>query len=123
MFYYYFCVSIIIYADAGDYWILKEEKMKKGFTLLEMVVVVMIIAVLFILTIPNVSKVINTVDNKTCDALTKVVDSAIVQYKLEYGTMPNSTTDLLNAGFISENQMSCSNGNVIYINDGHACYE
>lgn len=97
--------------------------MKKGFTLLEMVVVVMIIAVLFILTIPNVSKVINTVDNKTCDALTKVVDSAIVQYKLEYGTMPNSTTDLLNAGFISENQMSCSNGSVIYINDGHACYE
>lgn len=97
--------------------------MKKAFTLLEMVVVVMIIAVLFILTIPNVSKVINTVDSKTCDALTKVIDSAIVQYKLEYGVMPNSTTDLLNAGFISENQMNCSNGNVIYIEDGHACYE
>ena len=97
--------------------------MKKAFTLLEMVVVVMIIAVLFILTIPNVSKVINTVDNKTCDALTKVIDSAIVQYKLEYGVMPNNTSDLLNAGFISENQMACSNGNVIYINDGHASYE
>lgn len=97
--------------------------MKKAFTLLEMVVVVMIIAVLFILTIPNVSKVINTVDNKACDALTKVIDSAIVQYKLEYGTMPNSTTDLLNAGFISDNQLNCSNGNVIYINDGHATYE
>lgn len=97
--------------------------MKKAFTLLEMIVVVMIIAVLFILTIPNVSKVINTVDSKTCDALTKVIDSAIVQYKLEYGTMPNSTTDLLNGGFISENQMSCSNGALIYINDGHACYE
>ena len=97
--------------------------MKKAFTLLEMVVVVMIIAVLFILTIPNVSKVINTVDTKTCDALTKVIDSAIVQYKLEYGTMPNSTQDLLSAGFISENQMTCSNGNVIYISDGHASYE
>lgn len=97
--------------------------MKKGFTLLEMVVVVMIIAVLFILTIPNVSKVINTVDDKACDALTKVIDSAIVQYKLEYGEMPNSTTDLLNAGFISENQMACSNGKVIYITDGHASYE
>ena len=53
---------------------------KKGFTLLEMVVVVMIIAILFLLTIPNVSKVIDSVDNNACDALTRVVDSAIVQY-------------------------------------------
>ena len=40
---------------------------QKGFTLLEMIVVVMIIAVLFLLTIPNISGVIGVVDDKNYD--------------------------------------------------------
>ncbi|MBR3227774.1 MAG: prepilin-type N-terminal cleavage/methylation domain-containing protein [Erysipelotrichaceae bacterium] len=93
---------------------------KNGFTLLEMVVVVMIIAVLFLLTIPNVSKVIDAVDNNACDALTRVVDSAIVQYKLSYGQYPGSVSDLVSAGLLSSEQTSCSNGKNIYIADGQA---
>lgn len=96
---------------------------KKGFTLLEMIVVVMIVAVLFLLTIPNVSKVIGTVDNKACDAQCKVVDSASVQYRLEYGEMPNSLTDLVSAGLLDEKQTTCSNGKVIFFEDGHAAHD
>ena len=96
---------------------------KKGFTLLEMIVVVMIVAVLFLLTIPNVSKVIGTVDNKACDAMCKVADSASVQYKLEYGEMPNSIQDLVSAGLLEENQTTCSNGKTIYFEDGHAIHD
>ena len=93
---------------------------KKGFTLLEMVIVVMIIAVLFLLTIPNVSKVIDCVDDNACDALTRVVDSAIVQYKLTYGQYPSSVNDLVSAGLISSDQTTCSNGNNIYISGGQS---
>ncbi|MBR2578314.1 MAG: prepilin-type N-terminal cleavage/methylation domain-containing protein [Erysipelotrichaceae bacterium] len=93
---------------------------KKGFTLLEMVVVVMIIAILFLLTIPNVSKVIDSVDDNACDALTRVVDSAIVQYKLTYGQYPGSTSDLVAAGLLSPEQTSCSNGKSISISNGQA---
>ena len=96
---------------------------KKGFTLLEMIVVVMIIAVLFLLTIPNVSKVIGIVDSKACDAQCRVIDSACVQYKLEYGEMPNSVTDLVSANLITEEQASCSNGETIYFEDGHAVHD
>lgn len=96
---------------------------KRGFTLLEMIVVVMIIAVLFLLTVPNVSKVIGIVDNKACDAQCKVIDTAIVQYKLEYGEYPNSIQDLVSADLISEDQASCSSGNPIYLEDGHAVHE
>lgn len=92
---------------------------KKGFTLLEMIVVVIIVSILFLLTVPNVSKVINLVDEKACSALTKVVDSAIAQFKLDYGTMPNSITDLVNAGYLDDNQTSCSNGKGLEIYDGH----
>lgn len=88
-----------------------------------MVVVIMIISILFLLTIPNVSKVINTVDDNACDALTRVLDSAIVQYKLTYGQYPNSTNDLIAAGLISPEQATCSNGKNIYIKNGQATHE
>lgn len=92
---------------------------KKGFTLLEMIVVVMIISILFLLTLPNVSKVINSVDNRACVVMTKVVDSAIAQFKLDYGTMPNSITDLVNGGYLTDEQTTCSNGKNLYLEDGH----
>ena len=96
---------------------------KKGFTLLEMVVVVMIVAILFLLTIPNVSKVIDSVDDNACDALTRVVDSAIVQFKLTYGQYPNSINDLIAAGLISEDQATCSNGKSINISGGQSYHD
>jgi competence protein ComGC len=97
--------------------------MKKGFTLLEMIVVVIIVSILFLLTVPNVSKVIDSVDNRACDALSKVVDSAIAQFKLDYGSMPNSIEDLVNAGLLEENQTECSNGKSLEIVDGHCVSE
>ena len=76
----------------------------KGFTLLEMVVVVIIISILLLLTIPNVSKVIASVDSKACEALTKVADAAIVQFRLDYGSSPSSMMDLVNGGYLEEDE-------------------
>lgn len=94
-------------------------KNNKGFTLLEMVVVVIIISILFLLTVPNVSKVIASVDSKACSALTKVVDSAIVQFRLDYGSEPNSLSDLVNGGYLEPEQTKCTNGGVLIIENGH----
>ncbi|MDD5791304.1 MAG: competence type IV pilus major pilin ComGC [Erysipelotrichaceae bacterium] len=94
----------------------------KGFTLLEMVVVVMIISILFLLTIPNISKVMGSVDAKGCDALTKVVDSAIVQYRLDNGSFPASVGALVDGGYLNSEQTSCSSGEAIVIEGGHATY-
>lgn len=96
---------------------------KKGFTLLEMVVVVIIISVLLLLTIPNVSRVIDSVDNRACLAMTKVVDSAIAQFRLDYGQTPNSITDLINGNYLDETQAACSNGKGLSIVDGHCVAE
>jgi len=91
----------------------------KGFTLLEMVVVVIIVSILFLLTIPNVSKVISSVDAKACKAQTKVVDAAIVQFRLDYGSDPHSLMDLVNGGYLEEDQITCSGGGSLSIVDGH----
>ena len=54
--------------------------------------------------------------------MTKVVDSAIAQYKLDFGQMPNSITDLVNGKYLDPSQTSCSNGKTLEIYDGH-CVE
>lgn len=92
----------------------------KGFTLLEMIVVVIIISILFLLTIPNVQKVMTSVEGVGCDALTKVVDAAIVEFKLDYGEYPANVNDLVNGGYLTSDQTKCSNGQAIVISDGHA---
>ena len=91
----------------------------KGFTLLEMVVVVIIVSILLLLTIPSVSRVISSVGSKACEAQTKVVDAAIVQFRLDYGSDPSSLMDLVNAGYLEADQISCSGGNSLSIVDGH----
>lgn len=94
--------------------------MKKGFTMLEMIIVVCILSILFLLTIPNIQNVINIVDDKGCQALIKVVDAAIMEYKLQYDEYPSDIVDLVNAGLLSEQQTKCSNNKAIYISDGQA---
>lgn len=94
--------------------------MKRGFTLLEMVVVVSVLAILFLLTIPNIQKVLELVENKGCEALVKVVDSAIIEYRLEFDRNPSSVYDLVNAGYLSEDQTVCKNASAIVIVNGQA---
>ncbi len=94
--------------------------MKKGFTLLEMIIVVAIISVLFILSVPNIQKVLGVIHKKGCDALVKVTDAAIVEYRLENGRDPGSTADLVRAGFMTNEQTKCEDGRTISIYGGQA---
>ena len=97
-----------------------KQNYKKGFTLLEMVVVVCIISILFLLTVPNIQKVLGIVNKKGCQAQVKVVDSAILQYRLEYAQNPGSTGDLVSAGLLSEQQTKCDDDRAITISNGQA---
>ena len=96
---------------------------KKGFTLLEMTIVILIISILFLLVIPNIKKTLTIVNNKGCKALEKIADSAIIQYKLEYDSYPGSVSDLVNAGLLTEQQITCDGEKSLVISDGHAYIE
>ena len=93
---------------------------KKGFTLLEMILVVSVLSILFLLSVPSIQKVLATVDEKGCDALLKVVDAAIVQYRLETGYLPDDVYDLIDRGYLSDSQIECTNGKKILIVSGEA---
>ncbi|MBP3892132.1 MAG: prepilin-type N-terminal cleavage/methylation domain-containing protein [Solobacterium sp.] len=96
------------------------KKYKAGFTLLEMIIVITIISILFLLTIPNIQKTLGLVSEKGCDAQTKVVDTAIIQYRLEFDENPGSISDLISAGYLSEDQATCEGNRSIGIQNGQA---
>jgi competence protein ComGC len=100
-----------------------QLKQKKGFTLLEMTIVVIIISVLFLLTVPNIQKTLTIVNNKGCKAIEKVGDAAILQYKLAYDEYPTSVGDLINAGLLTEEQTVCDGSKRLIISDGQAYIE
>ena len=98
---------------------MKKRNLNKGFTLLEMVIVIMIISFLFLLTVPNIQKVLGIVDEKGCEAQLKVIDAAILQYELKNDSTPSSTSDLISEGLITDKQTKCRT-QTIGIQDGQA---
>lgn len=94
--------------------------MKKAFTLVEMMFVMTIIALLFILSVPNIQRVLNIVNEKGCEAQLKVVDAAILQYQLLYQEIPSSIDDLVNEDLLSQEQTTCQNQKIIDIQEGEA---
>src|SRR5699024_1093308 len=65
--------------------ILKKLRADDGFTLLEMAIVIMIIAALLLLIIPNVSKVNDKTDKTTSEAVVNTVETQILLYEMDSG--------------------------------------
>ncbi|MFX3624892.1 MAG: competence type IV pilus major pilin ComGC [Ectobacillus sp.] len=55
---------------------------EKGFTLLEMLLVLLVISVLLLLIIPNVVNQRNTVQTKGCEAIVKSTEAQVQAYQL-----------------------------------------
>lgn len=86
-------------------------KKEDGFTLIEMLIVLMIITVLIILIIPNLTDKSAQVHDKGCDALISTVQAQVHSYQLDHGKLPVSLNSLVTENYISNNQQTCKNGN------------
>ncbi len=94
--------------------------MKKAFTILEMLIVLAIIALIFLLTLPNIAQKQAIIERKGCEALVEVVNGQIILYEIENGSAPSSISTLIEEGYLKESQATCPNGNKIEIFDGEA---
>lgn len=101
----------------------KLTTMKKGFTVLEMILVLSVIALIFLITLPNIQQKQKIIQKKGCEALTSVVDSQILLYELENLETPSSIHELIQEGYLKEGQDRCPNGEMIEIVDGQASIE
>ncbi|MEG1152188.1 MAG: prepilin-type N-terminal cleavage/methylation domain-containing protein, partial [Oscillospiraceae bacterium] len=72
----------------------KLFKNKKGFTLVELMVVVAIIGILTAIAIPVYNSVTSKADQRACDANVRILKSAVENYHIDKGVYPNAGTDL-----------------------------
>ena len=87
---------------------------ERGFTLIEMMIVMLVISVLLIITVPSIVKNQETVNKKGCEAYIKMVEGQIQSYKLKENKTP-SKAELISGGYIKDGA-SCPGGNDIVIN-------
>lgn len=91
-------------------------KNQKGFTLIEMLIVLMIISVLIILMVPNLSDKSKEVYDKGCSALVTVVQAQVDAYYIERNDYPGDLDALETAGYITKDQKKCPDDTVLQLN-------
>lgn len=78
-------------------------KKKEGFTLVEMLIVLVIVSVLSLLIIPNITDTKNKIDDEGAYALARVIEVQANLYRIEKGEEP--TLELLKTSeFITDKQ-------------------
>ena len=87
-------------------------KKQEGFTILEMIIVLSIIALIFLLTLPNIQQKQKIIQNKGCEALIEVVNAQILLYEIDQ--------QLISEGYIKDTQRRCPAGEIIEIHNGQA---
>lgn len=92
---------------------MKIWKNERGFTLVEMMIVLLIISVLILISIPNVTKHSANIDKKGCDAFIKMVEGQVQAYKIENNDIP--TMEELKTGEFISGTDACPNGDKIEI--------
>ncbi|WJY28458.1 MULTISPECIES: competence type IV pilus major pilin ComGC [Sporosarcina] len=73
---------------------MKKRLNEDGFTLIEMMIVLLIISVLILVAIPNVTKHSKSIDEKGCDAYLKMVEGQVQAYKMDTKKIPASLVEL-----------------------------
>jgi competence protein ComGC len=86
-------------------------KNNRGFTLIEMLVVLMVISVLIILIVPNLNSNSENINEKGCEALTSVVQAQVDTFYIDRGSYPGTLVRLVEEGYINNEQRQCPDGN------------
>lgn len=89
-------------------------KKEDGFTLVEMLIVLLIISILILITIPNVTKHFASIDKKGCDAYVQMVQGQVEAYKIDYMKIP-TINDLVEKEYLKNGENTCPNGDEIEI--------
>lgn len=103
--------------------IVKKMRNNSGFTLLEMIVVLFIVAVLMLLIVPNIGEKRERIDKQATEALANVIQTQVELFELENKNKSVSLEALLNGGYLSQKQVDEANQKQITVSgNGHVSY-
>jgi competence protein ComGC len=92
-------------------------KNQKGFTLIEMLIVLLVISVLLLITIPNVTKHNASIQEKGCEGLINMVQAQVTAYQIDNNKVP-TVGELVTEEYLRATPV-CPNGNgVVIATDG-----
>ena len=74
---------------------LVKESLRRGFTLVELIVVVAILGVLATIAIQNISEHIDTSNKTAAKASVDSLDAGVVSYKIKHGKLPSDLKELV----------------------------
>ncbi|MFC4388543.1 competence type IV pilus major pilin ComGC [Gracilibacillus marinus] len=83
-------------------------KNEKGFTLIEMIIVLAVISILMILFIPNLASKNDAIQEQGCDALITLAENQLIAYELEKGAPITAASDLVTEDYLKTKD--CANG-------------
>ena len=92
---------------------------KNGFTILEMMIVMLIVALLLLITLPNIQQKEKIIRNKGCEALLEIVNSQIMLYEIDQLETPTSVQEL-DFGYLKKGQDTCPDHSQVVIENGQA---
>lgn len=97
---------------------LKKLTNHRGFTLIEMLIVLLVISVLIILIVPNLGNRSADVHDTGCEALVSLVQAQADAYHIEKGRFPSSISELVSEQYITEDQTTCPNNDRLEMRNG-----
>lgn len=92
---------------------------KNGFTILEMMIVMLIVALLLLITLPNIQQKEKIIRNKGCEALLEIVNSQIMLYEIDQLETPTSVQELIDFGYLKKGQDTCPDHSQVVIENAY----
>lgn len=91
---------------------------QKGFTLIEMLIVLLVISVILLITLPNVTKHNKNINSKGCEAFVSMLQGQVQAYHMEENQYPKDFQELSEAGYLESEQATCPDGSELEIVNG-----
>ena len=92
---------------------MKKGRNQKGFTLVELMVVVVIIGILAAIAVPVYNRVTDKAEKNACFANQRTIEGAIEAFRTGEGVAPNGIRDLVDKNYLKE-VPKCPEANAYY---------
>lgn len=90
---------------------------EKGFTLIEMMIVLLVITIILLVALPNVTKHSSSINEKGCEAMTQMVQGQVQAYYMEKKKYPETLEELKSDYVNQDFEFKCPNGVTLSIDE------